>query len=113
MMSRPKPLHFVGDARARLQAFPEDAQNDAGYALYRVQSGKEPDDWKPMPTVGAGVGEIRLRDEAGIFRVFFVAKFVEAVYVLHCFQKKTQRTDPCDIELGRKRLKRLLEERDS
>jgi phage-related protein len=66
-----------------------------------------------MPTIGAGVVEIRLRDEAGIFRVFYVAKFVEAVYVLHCFQKKTQKTDPRDVELGRRRVKQLLEERGS
>ena len=66
-----------------------------------------------MPTIGVGVAEIRLRDEAGIFRVFYVAKFVEAVYVLHCFQKKTQKTDPRDVELGRRRFKQLLEERGS
>ncbi len=66
-----------------------------------------------MPTIGAGVVEIGLRDEAGIFRVFYVAKFVEAVYVLHCFQKKTQKTDPRDVELGRRRFEQLLEERDS
>ena len=64
-----------------------------------------------MPTIGAGVGEIRIRDKAGIFRVFYVAKFVEAVYLLHCFQKKTQQTDQRDLELGRKRFKELIEER--
>jgi phage-related protein len=113
MASRAKPLQFVGDARARLQEFPEGAQDDAGYALYRLQLGREPNDWKPMPAIGVGVGEIRLRDENGIFRIFYVAKFVEAVYVLHCFQKKTQKTDQRDLELGRKRFKALLEERNS
>jgi phage-related protein len=66
-----------------------------------------------MPTIGAGVAEIRLRDEAGIFRVFYVVKFVEAIYVLQCFRKKTQKTDPRDVELGRRRFKQLLEERGS
>jgi phage-related protein len=113
MTSRAKPLQFVGDARTRLREFPGGVQDDAGYALYRVQLGGEPNDWKPMPTIGVGVAEIRLRDEAGIFRVFYVAKFVEAVYVLHCFRKKTQKTDPRDVELGRRRFKQLLEERGS
>ena len=113
MAPRAKPLQFVGDARTRLQEFPESAQDDAGYALYRLQLGKEPNDWKPMPAIGVGVGEIRIRDGSGAFRVFYVAKFAEAVYVLHCFQKKSQKTDPRDLELGRKRFKALLEERIS
>ena len=64
-----------------------------------------------MAIVGAGVNEIRLKDAAGIFRVFYIARFMEAVYVLHCFQKKTQKTDPRDIELGKKRFRELVEER--
>ena len=111
MSPRLKQLVFRGNARAALQEFPETAQDDAGYNLFRVQMGREPDDWKSMPTVGAGVSEIRIKDEAGIFRIFYVAKFVEAVYVLHCFQKKTQQTDQRDLELGRKRFKELVEER--
>lgn len=75
-----------------------------------VQIGREPGDWKPMPAVGAGVREIRVRDEAGAFRVFYVAKFLEAVYALHCFNKKSQQTVAKDIALGRRRLKELLEE---
>ena len=82
-----------------------------GFSLYMVQIGREPGDWKPMPTVGVGVREIRGRDEAGAFRVLYIAKFVEAVYVLHCFQKKTQKTAARDIELGQKRPKTLIEER--
>jgi len=82
MAPRAKPLQFVGDARTRLQEFPESAQDDAGYALYRLQLGKEPNDWKPMPAIGVGVGEIRIRDGSGAFRVFYVAKFVEAVLAI-------------------------------
>ncbi len=92
-------------------AFPEDARRSAGFALYMVQLGREPDDWKPMTTIGAGVREIRVRDETGAFRLIYVAKFVEAVYVLHCFKKKSQQTAAKDIELSRKRFKDLLEAR--
>jgi len=112
MSKLPKPLHFCGDSQDILATFPEDARRSAGFSLYMVQIGREPGDWKPMPTVGVGVREIRVRDEAGAFRVLYVAKFLEAVYVLHCFQKKTQKTAARDIELGQKRLKTLLEERD-
>ena len=111
MPKAPKPLHFCGDSHSVLATFPEDARRAAGFSLYMIQVGREPDDWKPMTTVGAGVREIRVRDGAGAYRVFYVTKFVEAVYVLHCFQKKSQQTAARDIELGRKRLKILLEER--
>jgi len=111
-MSKPaKPLRFLGDSHDVLTTFPEDARRDAGFALYMVQIGREPDDWKPMPTIGPGVREIRVRDEAGAFRLIYIAKFLEAVYVLHCFNKKSQQTAAKDIELSRKRLKELLEER--
>jgi phage-related protein len=76
-----------------------------------VQRGREPDDGKPMNTVGLGVKEIRIRDEAGAFRVLYVAKFADAIYVLHCFQKKTERTSKADVELAAKRYRELLKER--
>jgi phage-related protein len=107
-----KSLHFCGDAHDVLATFPEDARRAAGFSLYLVQIGREPEDWKPMTTVGPGVREIRVRDETGAYRIFYVTKFLDAVYVLHCFQKKSQQTATKDIELGRKRLKLLLEERD-
>ena len=68
-----------------------------------VQVGRDPDDWKAMPTVGSGVREIRVRDEAGAFRVIYVARFEDAVYVLHAFQKKTRQTSRADLELARAR----------
>lgn len=82
-----------------------------GFALYMVQIGRDPEDWKPMPTIGSGVREIRVRDEAGAFRLIYIAKFLEAIYVLHCFSKKSQQTATKDIELSRRRLKGLVEER--
>jgi phage-related protein len=102
-----KPVSFLGGSLAALRAFPQGARRRAGYQIDRVQRGLDPDDWKPMPTVGTGVREIRVRDEAGAFRVFYIATREEAVYVLHCFQKKSQRTNRLDIELGRKRYQEL------
>ena len=74
-----------------------------GYQLDQVQRGNEPDDWKPMPTIGQGVREIRVRDMAGSFRVVYAPKFADAVYVLHCFQKKTPTTSQADLNLAANR----------
>lgn len=100
-----KALYFVGTAREDLRTFPADARFEAGVDLRRVQSGLDPRDWKPMKIVGAGVREIRIRDEAGAFRVLYVVENQQAVYVLHAFQKKTQTTAKHDIEKGKKRYK--------
>jgi phage-related protein len=95
-----KPVVFFGDSLERLRAFPQRARRDAGFQLDRVQRGLDPDDWKPMAAIGAGVREIRVRDATGAYRVVYVARFAEAVYVLHAFQKKTQRTSPRDMALA-------------
>lgn len=104
-----KPVEFCGDSMDALRAFPECAKREAGYQIDKVQHGEEPDDWKPMATIGGGVKEIRIWDEAGTFRVIYLAKLADAVYVLHCFQKKTQQTSERDIRLARKRFKELME----
>ena len=111
-MSKLKPIQFWGSALDDLRAFPISARREAGYQLDQVQRGNEPDDWKPMTSIGQGVREIRIRDEAGAFRVIYIAKVVDAIYVLHCFQKKTQKTSQHDVDLATKRfgdLKRELE----
>jgi phage-related protein len=105
-----KPVEFRGSALDDLRAFPETARREAGYQLNQVQHGREPDDWKPMNTVGPGVQEIRIRDAMGAFRVLYVAKFDDAVYVLHCFQKKTQKTSQADLNLAAQRYRDLLKE---
>jgi len=105
-----KPIEFCGSSLAELRDFPVSARREAGYQLDQVQHGGEPDDWKPVNTIGQGVREIRIRDEAGIFRVIYVAKFADAVYVLHCFQKKTQKTSKADLDLAAKRYRDLLKE---
>lgn len=83
-------------------------QETAGFQLFKVQQGKESDDWKPMPTVGSGVQELRVRDERGAYRMFYVAKFGGAVYVLHVFEKRSQKTARADLELGKSRYADLL-----
>lgn len=111
-MTNSKPVEFRGSALVDLRAFPVSARREAGYQLDQVQQGGEADDWKPMNTVGQGVREIRIRDEAGAFRVIYVAKFARALYVLHCFQKKTPKTSKTDIDLAAKRYRDLLKEVD-
>jgi phage-related protein len=107
-----KAMKFCGGALDDLRAFPSSARRDAGYELDKVQNGRNPSDWKPMNTVGAGVREIRIRDASGAFRVLYVTKFAETVYVLHCFQKKTQTTSKTDLDLATKRYRDLVKELD-
>jgi phage-related protein len=102
-----KPVVWVGSAKVDLKTFPAPVVDDMGHQLFRVQCGLEPDDWKPMSSVGLGVKEIRLRDSTGAFRTIYLATRPEAVYVLHCFRKTSQKTTQRDIELARQRLKGL------
>ncbi len=106
-----KPVRFLGNSLERLREFPEDARNDAGYQLEHVQRGEQPDDFKPMPSIGKGVEEIRVRDDSGIYRVIYTARIADAVYVLHAFQKKTQATSKRDIAIARERFAQLRRER--
>ena len=100
-----KPIAFLGDSLACLRDFPDDARSEAGYQLREVQKGNDPADWKPFKTVGQGVREIRIRDDAGAFRVIYLATFGDTIVVLHAFQKKTQQTAQRDIDLAANRLK--------
>lgn len=102
-----KPVKWMGSSKADLKVFPAAVMDDMGHQLFLVQCGLEPDDWKPMSTVGVGVKEIRVKDAAGIFRTLYLATRPEAVYVLHCFQKKSQQTAQHDIDLAKKRLKAI------
>ena len=108
-MSTLKPVQFIGSSLDDLRDFPLTAKREAGYPIDQVQEGLEPDDWKPMNTVGQGVKEIRIRDASGAFRVIYVAKFADAIYVLHCFQKKTEKTSKeSGSRLGFETLSRLI-----
>jgi phage-related protein len=108
-----KLLRFVGNSLKCLRDFPREARQDAGYQLDKVQNGAQPDDFKPMPTIGAGVEEIRVRDDSGIYRVIYTARLVDAVYVLHAFEKKTLATAKSDTALARKRLADILKDAKS
>ena len=84
-MDGQKQIRWVGSAYDDLLAFPKAVRRDAGFQLAKVQAGLEPTDWKPFDDVGAGTKEIRIWDASGIYRVMYVTKFEEAIYVLHCF----------------------------
>ncbi|ESX95034.1 type II toxin-antitoxin system RelE/ParE family toxin [Mesorhizobium sp. LNJC403B00] len=102
-----KRLEFLGDSLAKLRAFPEAVRKETGVQLHKVQLGFEPSDWKPMTTIGLGVREIRVRDDAGAIRVLYVASIGDAVFVLHAFQKKTQQTAKRDLALAASRFRQI------
>jgi len=102
-----KPVVWLGNSKADLKAFPATAMDDMGHQLFRIQCGVDPDNWKPMASIGSGVREIRVRDPSGAFRTIYLATRPEAIYVLHCFRKKTSKTARQDIDLARQRLARV------
>src|SRR3954469_25980372 len=105
-----KPVVWLGDSLAAVRDFAPEARRRAGQELGLVQAGESPAAWKAMPSIGLGVSEIRVR-AAGAYRVIYVAKFAEAVYVLHAFQKKSRRTARLNVELARQRFRNLVTER--
>lgn len=105
-----KPLLWVGSSLDDLRRFPEEARRLAGYELRLVQAGLMPTDWKPMASIGAGVYQRRIHTTTE-HRVFYVARFAEAVYVRHAFEKRTRQTRQADIDLGSARLREVLRRR--
>ena len=105
-----KPVTFHGDSLDRLRNFPEDARREAGHELYQVQGGADPSNWKPIPTIGTGVREIRIRDATGAYRVIYIATLADAIHVLHAFQKRSQKTAQRDLDLAAARLRQLKRE---
>jgi len=81
--------------------------------LHRVQNGLNPEDWKPFQTIGSGVKEIRINDDGNAFRIMYIAKFSEKIYVLHSFQKKSQKTRSKDVEIAKVRFNAVLKEEKS
>ena len=116
MDDKRKPIKWMGSSKMDLASFPRSVVQEAGYQLDQVQQGLLPDDFKTMKSLGkgiSGVEEIRLRlsEANSIYRVMYIARFEDAVYVLHCFQKKTQKTSSRDKEVVVKRYKAMLAER--
>jgi phage-related protein len=105
-----KRLLWSGSSKADLKEFPVEARRVAGYQLWLVQQGRTPDDWKPLPSVGIGVKEIRVHTGRQ-HRVIYIASFAEGVYVLHAFEKKTRRTARRDLDLARTRLREVINKR--
>jgi phage-related protein len=103
-----KEIRWIGSAYDDLLSFPSCVRRQAGFQLGKIQAGLEPEDWKPFDEVGAGTREIRLREAGGAFRVMYVVKFEEAVYVLHCFQKKTGRTPNGDKRIAAARYRAIV-----
>lgn len=101
-----KVLKFLGSSLADLRKLPIDVRRHVGFELARVQRDDNPSDWKPMQAIGIGVKEIKIK-VSGDWRVIYVAKFAEAIYVLHIFQKKTQKTRQNDIDMARKRYREI------
>jgi len=101
-----KPLRFIASSLDDIRNFPDEARREAGFELHAIQSGLEPSDWKPMQIIGSGVKEIRIHI-LGEWRVIYVAKHHEAIYVLHAFQKKTRKTSRQEIDLARQRYREI------
>ncbi|MBL3591837.1 MAG: type II toxin-antitoxin system RelE/ParE family toxin [gamma proteobacterium endosymbiont of Lamellibrachia anaximandri] len=112
-MGDEKAIYWVGSSYKDLLSFPVEAKQDAGYQLHRIQNGLNPEDWKPFQSIGAGVKEIRISDGGNSFRIMYVAKFAGKIYVLHSFQKKTQKTRSKDIELAKSRYNAIVKEEQS
>lgn len=106
-----KPIDWRGSSLEDLRGFPEDARRDAGYQLRKLQRGELPDDWRPFPEIGPGTSEIRIDCRDGWFRVMYVARFDEAIYVLHSFSKSTRRTSKVDLALAKARYSAVIAER--
>ena len=110
-MIQAKRIRWVGSSYEDLLRFPQDSRRDAGFQLHKVQAGLEPESWKPFNDVGTGTREIRIKDASGIYRVMYIAKFAEAIYVLHCFQKKSRATSKQDKEIAAARYRAVVNAR--
>ncbi|MGH8282500.1 MAG: type II toxin-antitoxin system RelE/ParE family toxin [Gammaproteobacteria bacterium] len=100
-----KRIFWIGGCKDEVKAFPLDVRREAGFQLWKAQRGEMPDDWKPVSVIGSGVREIRIRDAIGAFRVIYLAHGSDAIYVLHAFQKKTQKLSQHNLRLARERYK--------
>lgn len=105
-----KPVRFWGNSEKALERFPERAQDVLAREIARLSRGEDPLHWRPMPSIGPGAREIRVR-VGRQFRAIYVTTLPEAVYILHVFEKKSQQTSGPDLELARVRFRQLLRER--
>lgn len=111
-MEHEKEIRWMGSSFRDLLAFPEEPRRLAGFQLGKIQAGLDPDNWKPLDHVGPGTREIRIKDVSGAYRVMYVSKFVEGLYVLHCFHKKTQSISRHDMSIAVARYRAILNSRE-
>lgn len=104
-----KPIHWIGTTLEDIKQFPDNIKREIGFDLDLVQQGLLPRDYKAMQNLGSGIMEIRVRDISGAFRLIYVAKFENAIYCLHSFQKKTQKTSPKDLAIIKTRYAAIKE----
>jgi phage-related protein len=102
-----KAIEFWGDSLDVVRGFPESVRSTVGYQLDRLQRGMQPDDFRPMKTIGPGVEELRVRVEGNAYRVIYIARMADAVHVLHAFQKKSQKTSRADLDVAARRLQQV------
>jgi len=107
-----KQLFWIGNSYKALTAFPKEIKQAAGFQLHLIQQGHDPDDWKPMQSIGASVREIRVH-VAGEHRIIYLAKFEEGIYILHAFRKKTLKTAKKDLNIARARFRDVIQHRTS
>ena len=106
-----KSIEFHGHSLETIRKFPLVVTREIGYQLDRLQRGLNPVDWKPMPTVGKGVREMRIHRH-GQYRVIFVTNVADSILVLHAFKKKAAKTARVDINQARNALKRATKRRE-
>lgn len=112
-MSKEKPIYWVGTSYKDLLSFPDEVKQEAGYQLHRIQNGFDPENWKSFQQIGSGVKEIRISESKNTYRIIYVAKLANQIYVLHSFQKKTQKTSLKDIDIATARYKAIKKEEQS
>ena len=112
-METEKSIYWVGTSLKDLLSFPEEAKRDAGYQLHRIQNSLDPENWKPFQAIGIGTREIRISEDGNTFRVMYVAKFSDKIYVLHSFQKKSRKTSSQDINIAKTRYSAIQNEERS
>jgi len=98
---------WEGDSLEVIRRFPGPARQDLGAELRRLQTGDRPLNSRPMPSIGARVYELKEQDERAWYRVIYLAKIENRIYILHCFEKKSAKTGKSNLALAKARLKRV------
>lgn len=98
---------WEGNSREILQSFPEGARENLGFDLWRLQQGERPGDYRPVPSIGVGVFELRDQDERAWYRIVYLSRTSDVIYVLHCFEKKGREILRREFEVAKQRLKNV------